>query len=539
MPAEFLAVGAQLISWAATYVLHSTCLVGAVWMTLRFRPATGPAVRETLWKIAIVGGLITTPTLIFLNLSATIGGLTLTLPVGNEIASRPDTTLKHAAPVEIEFVPLNDESTDFYDARIVIDNKVTLEDIDLDLERVPLKADSLPAVQNEHRAAVRATVTNPTTPVAARSLEKTSLLVLLAIGAGFFSVGLFRHLRQTISLRRRLARAQEVCDGSARDLLDELCRSASRTPAVRLLAAPHFPEPAAFGLWRWTIVLPAQVEQHLSADELRSLLAHELAHLVRGDMWWLLVSRLVCLFGGFQPFNHLARREWQRAAEYLCDAWAVSRTADPLALARCLTEVASWRLAPFDCASSLGATGSRSTLADRIERLVEGRSIADPSSEIRTRRHLTGAAILVLSGLIGSGLRVNLSTAASTDHAKQSAMAAGLSGGHEQHAADAATAANMGVGIEGQPELTLNRAASDTVDASETQKLYEALDIELHALRHELAELQPLLKQSHVPKEAKRLAELLDRETTRLEEHRTKMNRSSLQPTGERRATAP
>src|SRR5262249_23921782 len=154
-------------------------------------------------------------------------------------------------------------------------------------------------------------------------------------------------------------------------LLDGLCRMLPRAPDVQLLSAPDDPEPAAFGLARWTIDLPQRAVRDLSKDELRSLLAHELAHLVRGDSLWLCVSRLICSCLAFQPLNQLARREWQRAAEFLCDSWAVSRTGTPLALARCLAEVAGWRLSGKPSAALLTATGRKSGLADRIERLVE------------------------------------------------------------------------------------------------------------------------------------------------------------------------
>src|SRR5262249_15676602 len=155
--------------------------------------------------------------------------------------------------------------------------------------------------------------------------------------------------------------------GPARTLLDGLCRSAACKRQVRLLSAPRCDEPAAFGLFRWTIALPSRAERDLSVDELRALLAHELAHLVSGDSWCLLAGRVVCSFFGFQPLNPLARREWQRAAESLCDAWAIRRTGQPLALARCLTSVAGWQLPPAQCNASLCATGRGSCLVDRIE----------------------------------------------------------------------------------------------------------------------------------------------------------------------------
>jgi len=71
-------------------------------------------------------------------------------------------------------------------------------------------------------------------------------------------------------------------------------------------------------------VLPARSEQDLSEDELRSLLAHELAHLVAASVV-LLVSRLICSCCGFsrQPSGAGAVAA---CGDTCATPWAVSRT---------------------------------------------------------------------------------------------------------------------------------------------------------------------------------------------------------------------
>src|SRR5207248_1998009 len=130
-------------------------------------------------------------------------------------------------------------------------------------------------------------------------------------------LGLTRCVWQTVSLRRKLGRCSPICAGPARRLLDELRLHIPQTRDVLLFCDPFDPEPAAFGIRQWVIVLPDRAAEDLPDDELRALLAHELAHLVRGDAGWLFVSRMICSCLAFQPLNHLARREWQRAAEFL------------------------------------------------------------------------------------------------------------------------------------------------------------------------------------------------------------------------------
>ena len=50
-------MSATIAVWGVTYLLHSTLLIGIVWLAvLRIRSAS---VRDTLWKVALVGGIVT------------------------------------------------------------------------------------------------------------------------------------------------------------------------------------------------------------------------------------------------------------------------------------------------------------------------------------------------------------------------------------------------------------------------------------------------------------------------------------------------
>ncbi|MEQ1895143.1 MAG: hypothetical protein ABL998_21600, partial [Planctomycetota bacterium] len=50
---------ARVLSWLLTYAVHSSVLLGAVWLLLRFLPPRGLVLRERLWKLALVGPLVT------------------------------------------------------------------------------------------------------------------------------------------------------------------------------------------------------------------------------------------------------------------------------------------------------------------------------------------------------------------------------------------------------------------------------------------------------------------------------------------------
>ena len=341
--------------------------------------------------------------------------------------------------------------------------------------------------------------------------------VILAVGA--IVLGSLRSLWQTLALSRKLAGCARLDDGPARDLLDELCRVVPRAPQVRLLAAADDAEPAALGVWRWTIVLPRRAIADLSVDELRSLLAHELAHLARGDAAWLCISRFVCSCLAFQPLNHLARREWQRAAEFLCDRWAVHRTGSPLALARCLTEVASWRLAAQSSAASLAATGRKSGLVDRIERLLDARPLPEAGDDRRIFRQAAcyGGIGLVLLAWCAPRVTVIAATTEfrqSVEHGAPGNVEIAARSSEDDQVADAVTdVAKPQTSDEPELKVEESDSASELQSVSEQtlseQTLSELapekarqsfpnmlvmLDRDLAALEVELAAIEPLLR---------------------------------------------
>ena len=63
-------------SWLLTYLVHSTLLLGGIWLLSR-RGATAPSVRDTLWKVGMVGALITSSLQVGLGLEPLGGALAL------------------------------------------------------------------------------------------------------------------------------------------------------------------------------------------------------------------------------------------------------------------------------------------------------------------------------------------------------------------------------------------------------------------------------------------------------------------------------
>ncbi len=97
----------------------------------------------------------------------------------------------------------------------------------------------------------------------------------------------------------------------------------ARCPEVRVL--PVRVSPLVWSLGGATVlVLPERLIERLGAKERATLLAHELAHLRRGDHWTRLLEMVALGLYWWHPAAWWARRAINRAEESCCDAWVVA-----------------------------------------------------------------------------------------------------------------------------------------------------------------------------------------------------------------------
>ena len=67
--------GLVLKAWLLTYAIHSTILLTAVWIFTTLFRATTHLVKELLWKVAVIGGMITAAFQLGLNFEPFAGRL--------------------------------------------------------------------------------------------------------------------------------------------------------------------------------------------------------------------------------------------------------------------------------------------------------------------------------------------------------------------------------------------------------------------------------------------------------------------------------
>lgn len=178
-----------------------------------------------------------------------------------------------------------------------------------------------------------------------------------------------RELLQGLAQLRRLRReARPLEDASLQQAAATLGRELGLARVPRLLVSEHAPSPLALGLLRPEIILPRKALETLSPSQQHMALAHELAHVRRGDLWLGWVPALARAVFFFHPLVRRACREYALAREEACDAAALQATgAAPREYGRLLLVFGVAR-APAAAAAS-GASSHLAALKRRIAML--------------------------------------------------------------------------------------------------------------------------------------------------------------------------
>lgn len=433
-------------AWALTYLVHSTLLLGGVYLVTRLRLVSSNELRETLWRVALLGGLATASLPSLAGFRPAGGNLELSrigdLLAGQAQATSPTTDAQRAAGDDRRTWPRQGKMSvfDLGGLRLPPGEFSSIpfplldwpSDLSLPPTWIPRLRDlgeeqggaalrRRPSVQRQRievwidRDGLRERLTlSRSGVVASSSLPEQDPLVgwaelregswtspLLRIWWAVSGVLLFKLLLSKLLLRRRLAGRREAPLSQSALILDELRKASGRRRPIRLTLSKTLASPVVLGSSE--ICIPERAERELSGEHKAALLAHELAHIVRRDDFWLLLAAVLERLFFFQPLNRLAARRLRDEAEYLCDDWAVRQTGQGRSLAQCLAEVAAWIQGERQPVWMPAMTGSQSVFVSRIRRLCE--TDQRPAGMRWPRRAAAGALMLAAVSALAPAIR--------------------------------------------------------------------------------------------------------------------------------------
>ena len=253
------------LAWTSA---QATLLIGALWLLGRWMPRLPPAIRCMLWWLLAAQLLV---------------GLLVSTPVRLPLLSTASHNVAIARPADLRSTATTPLAE-------------------------PMAPSELTASSAPSTTAIMSTTTRP--------FHWRRLLLALWL-AGLF-VQLLLVARQWLWARTVLRGSVPLHDETLQALCAQQAQALGlrRCPQLRMSSAIASPQVA--GLWRPVVLLPAS--QLLTPEESAMALAHELAHLRRGDLWLVWVPAIAQRLFFFHPLVAWAMREYALNREAACDA---------------------------------------------------------------------------------------------------------------------------------------------------------------------------------------------------------------------------
>ena len=164
--------------------------------------------------------------------------------------------------------------------------------------------------------------------------------------------------------RMRIKKGMPVT-GALRARCVELQRRLGIGRFVRYCESLQLQAPAVVGWFRPVVLLPMSALTGLSAQQLESVIAHELAHVKRLDAFVNLFQIAVETLLFYHPAVWWLSKRIRLERENCCDDVAISVCGNAVEYARALATMAEWQSAP-----AMAMAANRSPLTERVARLL-------------------------------------------------------------------------------------------------------------------------------------------------------------------------
>lgn len=222
---------------------------------------------------------------------------------------------------------------------------------------------------------------------------KTHTIGLISLICALFSMlGLLHHGLKHISLLIHEYSRLHAAPTATRKLAAEISYAIGLRKSPIILISESEEIPYTFGFLKPRVVLP---ESQNSEEQLKSILAHEIMHVRRGDFAIQWTEQFICSVFLFHPLVHLLVRDLQKYREMSCDAEVISGMyVNPRLYASLLLEFASSSRKP-----ALSVMISMATPGSKIkERISNMQKYSKSISSVRRARifSLMGATATLL-----------------------------------------------------------------------------------------------------------------------------------------------
>jgi beta-lactamase regulating signal transducer with metallopeptidase domain len=233
----------------------------------------------------------------------------------------------------------------------------------------PVSAKSLHVM---HIGSLATPLAKPTQPSRPSISAAAAASAVYAVPAAILLLVTLLALIRLVALQ---ARAEVLVDGHWLTALARAQRRMGFKHGTALLTSNALASPISWGLMRPVILLNSRAVE--ASDEAEAIIAHELAHVARMDWIKLLFARVATALFWFNPLVWMLAREAHQLREEAADDAVLAANIPDTDYAQLLVGVARHEC-PGLLLGAHGVAPSKSSLARRVARVLDGKSVRGP-----------------------------------------------------------------------------------------------------------------------------------------------------------------
>ena len=156
-------------------------------------------------------------------------------------------------------------------------------------------------------------------------------------------------------------------------IVDDLAQWLKLGQQVQIQVTSERIGPAVVGWLRPRVLLPSFLVDRMDDQALRILVAHELTHIRRGDLFWAFLQTVAGSLWWFHPAVWIANRQLNIESDRSCDEETIARLeCSPSDYAKCLLQVLEWKH-QLVVVPALPGVRPMQVTKDRLERIMKMR----------------------------------------------------------------------------------------------------------------------------------------------------------------------
>lgn len=164
------------------------------------------------------------------------------------------------------------------------------------------------------------------------------IFTLWLLGLSFFVI---RFMGGILLMTRTRKNASLIEESRWNEYIDKLCRKINLKKKVELGESGSINVPIAMGFFKPVILFPFEILSGLPREQVEAIIAHEIAHIKRYDIFINLFQSAAEIIFFFNPFVWWISGRIRLEREYCCDDIAISQCGDKLIYAKALANLES------------------------------------------------------------------------------------------------------------------------------------------------------------------------------------------------------